>query len=232
MEIKFVTLTGADDSCNIENIHNLSKKYPFVEWGILFHKNKNGISRYPSKEWIEKLKPISKEINLSAHLCGNWVHEMRYGDIPFLKEPISEIFKRIQINCFGEMLEQVLFSENKFWDCKFDRPFMIGGSYKKDIPINLFSEKGISPLFDCSGGRGIVPESWEKPVKGLFCGYAGGLNPSNLEQQLKNIEDTVGNAEIWIDMETGIRNNDDMFDFKLCEEVLEIVSKYKWDKVF
>lgn len=233
MNIKFTTLTGADDSTDIDKLVSLSKKYPFAEWGILFHKNKNGIPRYPSKEWIEKLTPVAKEINLSAHLCGDWVMQMRYGEIPFLKEPISNIFKRIQVNCFGEMIDQVLFSKNKFWDCPFNKPFMIGGNYQgKEIPLELFKSKGISPLFDCSGGKGILPEKWEKPLNGILCGYAGGLNPSNLEEQLKSIEAEVGDNEIWIDMETGLRNKDDLFDIDLCEQVLSIVSKNKWEKVF
>ena len=234
MKIKLVTLTGADDWCNISTMHSLSKKYPFVEWGILFHPNKIGMSRYPTYDWVEKLKPISDEINLSAHLCGGWVNQMKYGDHTFFKHGLSEeyagIFKRVQLNCYKESLNEILFSKNKFWDCEFNRPYMIGGSYNKEIPVDLFLKRGISPLFDCSGGKGILPKKWNKPVKGLFCGYAGGLNAANLEQQLKILEDTVEDEEIWIDMETGVRDNHNSFDFKLCEEVLEIVNKWKLEK--
>lgn len=41
-------------------------------------------------------------------------------------------------------------------------------------------------LYDSSGGRGILPNSYRLPV-GDFCGYSGGLGPDNLEEQLPKI---------------------------------------------
>ena len=57
MQIKYVTLTGADESVEPMDLALLSDKYTFVEWGILFSQTRQGIEpRYPSYEWIEKLQ--------------------------------------------------------------------------------------------------------------------------------------------------------------------------------
>jgi len=62
--------------------------------------------------------------------------------------------------------------------------------------------------------------------KPLLCGYAGGLNPDNIEQELIKIEAVVGDAEIWIDMESGIRNKKDELDLEKCERVLAIAERW------
>jgi hypothetical protein len=36
-------------------------------------------------------------------------------------------------------------------------------------------------------------------------GYAGGLGPDNLAEELRRIEEVAGDAEVWIDMETNVR---------------------------
>lgn len=79
------------------------------------------------------------------------------------------------------------------------------------------------PLFDVSGGIGVVPESWPKPFKDVYCGYAGGLGPTTIVEQLKRIEQVVGDCEIWIDMETRIRSeNDAVFDLGKVVECIEL----------
>lgn len=86
----------------------------------------------------------------------------------------------------------------------------------------------LKPLFDLSAGRGIVPESWPKPVHPSFNGYAGGLGPDTIKEQLKRLEETVGDGLIWIDMETRVRSEDDQqFDLDKCRRVLDVVRDYR-----
>lgn len=55
-------------------------------------------------------------------------------------------------------------------------------------------------LFDTSSGFGILPEKWPELLPELYCGYAGGLGPDNLQEQLEKIESVIGDNEIWVDM--------------------------------
>lgn len=64
MEIKIVTITGADDNTNHSDMINISKDFPFVEWGILFSSSRQGSERYPSIEWVNELMNVK---NAKAH---------------------------------------------------------------------------------------------------------------------------------------------------------------------
>ena len=81
-----------------------------------------------------------------------------------------------------------------------------------------------STLFDLSHGAGVLPEQWPKPLPGIRCGYAGGLSPDNIKEQLTLISAAVGDTPIWIDMETHVRsNNDRLFDLGKVEQVLKVL---------
>jgi hypothetical protein len=232
MKIKYVTLTGADDRTDATKMAELSSKFKFAEWAILFSKSKAGVSRYPSTEWIEKSLPVLSGANLSAHLCGKWVDDANNGNITFFDDKISDAFQRIQLNMAHGRLNKVLNLSTELWGCHMDRPIIIGGPYQKynlPIPTHKFFQCSAYILFDCSGGRGVLADEWPSLIyhcgKPMLCGYAGGLNPDNLEEELIKIEAIVGDAEIWIDMESGVRNNDE-FDLKKCERVLVTASRW------
>ena len=78
-------------------------------------------------------------------------------------------------------------------------------------------------LHDQSGGRGIDSiDLWPRPEAMERVGYAGGLKPSNIVKALKTVRNfkTYFGADIWLDMETGVRTND-WFDLDKVELVLE-----------
>ena len=97
------------------------------------------------------------------------------------------------------------------------------GSFAVPPTLKIFAV----PLFDLSGGAGILPESWPK-AKGEYCGYAGGLSPENLEEQLEKIKCVVDeDQKIWIDVETHVRSSDDkQFDLDKVRKFLEISKRY------
>ena len=78
MNLKRVTITGADDSTSIPELVNLSKEFPFVEWGILVSKRHEGEFRFPSRHWIERFSDVAgrAKLNVSTHVCGVWVRQM------------------------------------------------------------------------------------------------------------------------------------------------------------
>lgn len=261
MKIKYVTLTGADNNTDIDGLMSLSKKYPYVEWGILFSQSKSGVPRYPDDEWVDQLgeaaiKAICEDgatVNLSAHLCGKWVSDAFKGRITFLnREMMDETFDRIQLNCYKEKLKQA-YENDLFWEAidLAEKPVLLGGNYTSDIREmvdgTFLLHRGIYPLFDASGGHGKLPQKWPAPFKAesqeygkpgadIFCGYAGGLGPENVVEEIKLIEEQLGDegisadgmtvdSTIWIDMETKLRS-EDLFDLQKCEAVLKAVEPW------
>jgi phosphoribosylanthranilate isomerase len=90
--------------------------------------------------------------------------------------------------------------------------------------LDVAKEAGVNaaPLFDLSGGAGVLPENW--PVANGYCGYAGGLSPENVQGQLELIEQVAGDGPIWIDVETHVRSEDDkIFDLDKVRAFIENV---------
>ena len=232
MKIRFATVTGADDKTSIDSMVRIRNRYPFVEWGILFSPKRIGESRYPSSEWLEKLKDKGSSMRISAHICGVYSQELLTTgicDALSTNTAIDKVgaFYRVQLN-FNSSKHTV--SE------KFYRNLRISAIHGtvilqyNDSNCELNSEViskgiGVSFLYDSSGGLGVLEKQWKPPVGNFFTGYAGGLTPDNLEEELKKIEAVVGDNEIWIDAETGLRTNDTL-DLDKVLTYLQIASKY------
>jgi hypothetical protein len=228
------TITGADDSINVESLFELSQKFPFVEWGILLSARSMGGNRFPSKKWIDDLR-IAKslfkhDIALSGHLCGKWVTELLKGNLSAkreLGEPIWDMFKRIQINTHAILheVEPSAFDQMALEQQEFI--FQYDGM-NNDLHLAAKDHQvKHSCLFDLSHGVGLLPSSWPNLLEDTSCGYAGGLSPENLREQIEKIEEKAGSKEVWIDMETHVRSDHDMlFDLEKVEKCLSIVAEH------
>lgn len=240
MKIKTVTITGADDNTDIDALMKIHNHYPFVEFGILFSRSRQGTSRYPSLEWVKLLQEeafshcMSKmpEIKLSAHLCGDYTWQRLttglfnsafddLGDIMF-----GKLFSRCQLN-FNSTNNPAC---EKFYDSfKYSTTKQILQFNKANHDlcqrIIEMNNPNVHFLYDGSGGRGVLPSEWKGVVPNQFTGYAGGLNPDNLEEALFKIDMVVGFNEIWIDTESGVRT-DDKLDLDKVVKFLEIAKKY------
>jgi hypothetical protein len=250
MKLKYVTLTGADNTTSPEKLVELSLKYPFVEWAILFSKSKAGHVRYPTEAWVDEMISITADqtdMNFSAHLCGKWVEDVIAGQLTFLqKKEYNLRFNRLQLNMGKERLQSAI--KNKtFIDTVMgaDKQVILGGNYNHiTVSGAFFDHTGLYPLFDASGGRGVEAKEWPKPLtytdydpsdsskdtqKTLFCGYAGGLGPDNVVAELDRIKAVAGDATIWIDMESRLRTVEggkDIFDLEKCERVLQAAKPF------
>lgn len=235
MKLTQVTITGADDGTNVSALKDLSLEFPFVEWGILFSMSKQGSARFPTEDWLESLK-LATGVNLSAHLCGQWVVTLTNPDGSFTFRDylggIYKIFQRMQLNMtddrfmtldFGMLSKRIL-----------DVPEVILQTKRKFLRhewLRLLNAEHQQPafslLYDVSGGKGVTPKGWTKPMDGIHCGLAGGLNPDNLAKQLESMNSLIGEDQnpIWIDMESGIRT-DDKFDLTKVRQCLEIAKPY------
>lgn len=229
--LRYVTVTGLDDGSDLIDILNISKKYPFVEWGVLASESYAGYKprypHYPVFRDLAKCKNVLPQINLSLHVCGpylrNIIHNGNWKVFDDLNNidniNITNSFSRIQLN-LSNMIDEI--QESFFESLK---------KINQEIILQLKSVEGneeliekckknawISVIFDASGGKGKLPEVWPNPIEN--CGYAGGLTLENVEEQLYLIRDLVGNNNsIWIDAETGLRTYDE-FDLIKVEEFL------------
>lgn len=231
MIIDTVTMTGADDSIAPHDLISLTRKYPFVEWGILLSKNAVGTNRFPSQNWQLNLQSLSPlQGYLSGHLCGTWVRDLAIGKITVPKSVIKP-FTRVQLNFHAQKMS---FNDN-FLNClkylSVEEIIFQYDGVNTDIAHDAHKELVAAALFDISHGAGESPKEWLKPLPDMYCGYAGGLGPDNLEEELKRIEAVVGYEHIWIDMETKVRSDDDrQFDLDKVAKCLEIAKQYTESK--
>lgn len=226
-----VTLTGADDATDVSKLAELSAEFPFVEWGILVG-SVEGANRFPSFDWIdalveERVKSDNK-MRLSLHLCGKWLRDASAGNLSIAETLGAKIaaFSRVQLNFHGVKLHPIV-GERLF------RAFCNVVEFEPEIIFQLdgqndelFQECGrrfkVSGLFDVSHGAGVLPDAWPKRRNDMECGYAGGLAPWNVAEQLPLILEAAGGMSHWIDMETHLRSpRTDSFSMLNCREVLK-----------
>jgi phosphoribosylanthranilate isomerase len=225
MTLKYCSVTGADDAVNAKDLAALGARYPFAEWAILLLPARAGLPRFPKPEWIEDFS-AGYQGHKAMHLCDAALLDFIAQKPETLA--LMKGFSRIQLNLkFGEM------------DGKYDPAELVArikaapqwqfiiqyGKDKSDLLPLLADVPNHAVLFDDSAGRGITPDSWPAPLEGHFCGYAGGLTPDNLKQNIDIILQAAAGKDTWIDMETGVRT-DDVFDLAKVEKVLEITSGY------
>lgn len=237
--IRRVTVTGADDSIWPEELVPIAEGYSFVEFGILLSKKRQGNQRYPSRDWWEELYVLQRKENLvlSGHLCGEWVRKLCLGMPSFFEEfgHAWKMFSRFQMNFHAEHHPV---DEKKLSD--------LIRQHLRDIPI-IFQMDGVNekifhsldarwgiaafPLFDQSGGTGLLPGEWPKQPPNQYCGYAGGLSPDNLQEEMEKIS-KVANTHIWIDAETLLRSEDDqVFDLEKVRRFLEAAEPWVYHSI-
>lgn len=229
--IKTVTITGADDTIAPADLLALSQRYPYVEWGILLSANSMGQPRFPSMEWLELLahfkKGKGKALRLSAHFCGSWVTEFLQGsDVPnqFLPD-LWPMFNRVQLNTHGRHHKFNAYGFEKIASLSKEKEyiFQFDGRNNDLVKWAVTSSLRFSVLFDRSGGNGVLPGSWPLALDGIFCGYAGGLGPDNLSQEIPKILARAERRPIWLDMETKVRSENNLFfDLAKVETCLRI----------
>lgn len=234
MKLDRVTITGADDSVDPADLVALSREFPFVEWGILFGTGDHR-PRFPSdswsKEFVEAIPP--GQVRVAAHLCGRWIRDIvDYGRASWWTAYhwFTGAAERVQLNFHGARQHpSVVFDRVcRIQDAEpnFDLIFQCDGV--NDALVRKLADQSVgSPLFDRSGGAGLLPEEWPPSWRHNYCGYAGGLGPDNVLQELERIRQVVAAPDepIWIDMERRVRSDDDLkLDITKVRSVLEAVA--------
>lgn len=221
MRLRHITFTGIDGKTDLGALWEIQQQYPIAEFGVLVAKNwrENG-NRYFNPSYLDALE--SRDLNLSAHLCGSIARAAVRGDFePFRDWARSSpfIFNRCQLNittskenpdsfelCEDAFLfDEIILQQRSVEDC--------------DLYLKSNMNEYVTMLLDASGGKGI--DTSLVAFAGRKVGYAGGINPDNVADKLTYLFENVHDGEFWIDMESGVRT-DDWFDLGKVRQVLEI----------
>jgi len=220
--LKAVTFTGADNNTNIDNINNIKNTNPLVEFAVLHNITSQGSSKFPDFWWMTQFVNIN--INRAIHLCGKTCYEFINGNLPknyFIAYCNRSNFSRIQLNFNNKFIDfshrQKIYTLSQQYHLVLQ--YNKGNKFLCDSLIDMGAE--VDFLFDSSGGRGILNKQWPEPIKGHYCGYAGGLNPDNVLEEVKKISE-ICPYDYWIDMESGVRTND-RFDLDKVNQICQIL---------
>lgn len=244
MALKFVTLTGADETVGDPGeLVQISREFPFVEWGILVGSQTG--TRFPPWYWMRDLLNAVEEsgvpVNLSLHICGKWLVELAISQPRLLAEfPEAVKFQRCQLNFHGERWGNVgghvceSFKQIRRAGWKPQIIFQFDGK-NADLLYGSLPDHDVAALFDVSHGAGVLPDHWPQAGVDWLFGFAGGLGPDNVVEQLPKITERANPAGwFWIDMETKLFTTADempvgwdgppiFFDLNKCRAVLEAV---------
>ena len=238
-----VTLTGADNSVLQPGaLSALSLEFPFVEWGILFSFSQNGSHRFPDAKWMSRFinEVQGTEFKRCLHLCGRVVRDLLAGHFEPPLPALVAAFQRVQLNFHAETIpidaKKFHAALRSLGDVQFI--FQLDEHKGHEYLEAIYGENDETsvdavPLFDASGGAGIVAKEWPKPEymrtdsAYVYHGYAGGLGPNNIHREICRISEAAGKCRHWIDMETKIRSDDDsVFDLQKCRDVLELAAPF------
>lgn len=231
MKLTRVTITGADDQVAPAALIELSRSYPFVEWALLGSKTRRGTPRFPSDHWMDGWmearldEPV--DFRWAVHLCGElarralsgcqrirgWLHTLAR---PAYSTP------RVQLNGFSNYRIPLLAIAEQMPGWEFILQTADLQSEFRGLELAKIHPNVVN-LLDASGGRGEVAIWAERPEKRL--GYAGGIGPDNVVEQLEHLLSFKTEQDFWIDMESGVRT-DDRFDLDKVRRVLDLAAPF------
>jgi len=188
---------------------------------------------------------MCQAIRLAGHLCGNYAKRALEGDTTFVRKLVEKFgFLRIQLNptkINGVNLTrdiQTYAPSLKTLFAEFPQVEFIIQVNSETSKLAYILMDDPTPntafLFDSSMGMGKVPAIRPPPVlhPGVHCGYAGGLGPNNLHEELVKIAEAVCSSypqcarPVWVDMESSLRSiveNDDVFDLNQTLECIQVI---------
>lgn len=230
-----VTFTGVDDRTDADELVEISRQHPFVEFGVLMSRNNTGsgeVNRFPSGETINNL--CGKGLHLSAHICGNLARDaVSTGNFAPIWQFFrslglpNDMFCRMQLNVAG-------YDALKEFEYRGNIPLILQvRTDKEEEHYRWMQAKNglVQALFDQSGGQGIRSDFELGLDAPGYVGFAGGLSRENAAFACGAIcagkyeaqRDFPGRQicqDFWLDMESSVRT-DDWFDTRKIRQVCE-----------
>lgn len=209
-----ITFTGVDAHTTQTEIEDLLAD-PRVELGVLYTVFPERRTRYmympgvvQALEWCRGRGAI--------HVCGMSARgQLIQGKLAGMLALVG----RVQVN--GDMQSEQLMRIREAVPSTVEIITQFGCP-TRNIDLVTAPVANHSILVDGSAGRGHLPDCWHRPQTDKPVGFAGGLRPQNVRHQVEEIR-RVAVDPFWIDMETGVRSAEDVFDVRACLEVLRLV---------
>ncbi len=207
-----VTLSGVDEWTTHADMDKLQRAG--AELGVLYTHSPDGRNRYPSIRWIEKvLRGLGGRIAL--HICGGRARaQLHAGELNYLIDSVN----RVQVNGVLEPAELLQICQ------RYLTKRIITQHNSRNLWLLPVQADNHEILVDGSGGQGKIPERWGRPMTPKHVGFAGGLGPTTLADELPTIQAVAG-EDFWIDMEGGLRDENDWFNGERANTVLEILER-------
>ncbi|OJW42414.1 MAG: hypothetical protein BGO50_01395 [Rhodanobacter sp. 67-28] len=208
-----ITLTGADERTDVAVLLELLAAHPTLEIGLLYSATPENRNRYPSLDWLHATARALAG-RCAIHVCGLLARaQLKAGELNDLVRHAN----RVQVN--GDVGRDEL-------PALASRVHALITQYNSRITdLSLATGSGHHQLLvDASGGRGIGPNQWRRPDTPKRVGFAGGLGPHNLVEQIERIL-PVAEGDWWIDMEESLRC-EDWFDLSRARAVLA-----SWERI-
>ncbi len=219
MKLRYITCSDIRENIPEYKVIDLLKTSEKVELGIQAH-SPNMNKNMPRNIWLNKLLNTSDintfPLNIAIHVNYDWCSDFCMGNIPEeLKYLLNfrhtstgkPIIKRWQLNIGdGTIIPNAKTVSNIIKSYPYQE-FIFPYNEKPDLRnfIHELNDTGVSfsLLFDSSYGAGIAPSSWNAPIyKNHPQGYAGGLSPENVTENLDKINRvTKDRTDVWIDAE-------------------------------
>ena len=212
-----ITLTGVDQSTSPDKISQLLAMDEAVEIGFLFSAKPENRARYPDMIWLAGAMPLTAGRS-ALHVCGAAGRQMLAdGQLDHL----TRHTRRIQVN--GSIAAGDF---DPTWIQRICQQHPRHQIITQHHLGNVLLIEGIATnhalLVDGSGGRGIAPAAWRRPATYKPVGFAGGLGPENLADQLPRIIEAADDQPYWIDMESSLRNSKDQFDVTVAAAAIRL----------
>lgn len=246
--LRYCTLTGLDEATNLYEVARLSDRFAFIEWGVLFSRHKmskgQGQGRYPREDWVRGFAQYAnnKGLRCALHLCGQDAVDFLRGDKELMV--LASQFGRVQINVKAQGL-RVTEDVSAAQIAGAARTLKAYGTTSSLVVQHnennaalwgvLRGNGGVEALLDSSAGTGALPSTWQidpHEFLGARFGFAGGLGPDNIDENLTLIAAAAQGKSFWIDMESRLRDASDRFDLGACERVLESVASWQYQQIF
>jgi len=212
MILSTVTISGVDDTVEPRTLAELTKAFPFVEWGILLGPPAwmGAKPRFPSYTWLGRLRQWCLGVGplpLSGHVCGHGARQLLAGQYcPADDFPLYwPLFTRGQVNTAGHKVT-ALSSDGINTMSRLGQQWIFQQDGVNNLLLDHARQMGLPAvgLWDGSYGKGREATDWPAADDARL-GYAGGLTPDNLTEHLPRIATAAVGRVVWIDMESGVR---------------------------
>lgn len=220
MKLRYITCSDPREHNSIKSIINLAR-LQHAEIAVQCHPSKMSAGM-PRNVWFNNLLCEMNQISrthLAIHINAEWATDIcTKGIIPNIildwikieKQHNKPLIQRIQINMPKAAADNIDVNALRgvLYDFRHTEFIFQYNDKTKDAIERLHkSYAKFSILFDASGGNGIEPNEWKKPLYAEHpMGYSGGLSPDNVIKHLNKINALAGDSEIWIDAEGKLKS--------------------------